>query len=51
MARGLVRGNAVTALVVVLAVTGGLGAAYLCATRGQPQFWPIHQLPLGIHLS
>jgi serine/threonine protein kinase len=51
MARGLVRGNALTALVVVVAVAGGLGAAYLCATRGQPEFWPLHQLPLGIHLS
>ncbi len=51
MTRGLVRGPALTALVVVLALAGGLGAAYLTAVRGQPVFWPLHQLPLGIHLS
>ncbi len=51
LTRGLVRGSGLTALVVVLALAAGLGAAYFATTRGGPVFWPLHQLPLGIHLS
>jgi hypothetical protein len=44
------RGRAVTAVVVLLCLLGGAAAAYLAVTHGQPDFAPLHELPLGITL-
>jgi hypothetical protein len=50
MTRGVVRGRAVTVVVVLVCIAGGAAAAYLAVTRGQPDFAPLHDLPLGIRL-
>jgi serine/threonine protein kinase len=48
LVRGLVRGRALTTLVVVVCLVAGAAAAYLAYSRGHPEFWPLHTLPLGI---
>ena len=51
-ARGLVRGVAHgtvgTSAVVAGCLVAGAVVAYLAYSRGQPGFWPLHHLPLGI---
>ncbi len=49
LVRGLVRGETVTAAVIVLCIVGGCAAAYLAYTRGHPTFGPLHSL-LGVTL-
>ena len=49
LVRGLVRGEALTAAVIVLCLAGGCAAAYLAYSRGYPTFAPLHSL-LGISL-
>jgi serine/threonine protein kinase len=48
LVRGVVRGDAVTAAVIVLCLAGGCAAAYLAYSRGHPTFAPLHSLPFGI---
>ncbi len=48
LVRGVVRGEALTAVVILVCLAGGAAAAYLAYTRGHPMFWPLHHLPLGI---
>jgi hypothetical protein len=50
LTRGVVRGRAMTSAVVVLCLLGGAAAAYFAYTQGQPDFSPLHSLPLGIKL-
>ena len=49
LVRGLVRGETLTAAVIVLCIAGGCAAAYLAYTRGHPTFGPLHSL-LGVTL-
>ena len=50
LTRGVVRGRAMTSAVVLLCLLGGAAAAYYAYTQGQPDFSPLHSLPLGIKL-
>ncbi|MFL6099024.1 MAG: protein kinase domain-containing protein [Actinomycetales bacterium] len=50
LTRGVVRGRAMTSAVVVGCLLAGAAAAYFAYTQGQPDFSPLHSLPLGISL-